>query len=550
LATTFSDSLTRIRRKLRDPDGNIWSDQLLRHYWNDVQRDVLRKLPELLCRWESQPFPQFIMHQSYFQDWEYRYTRTTAENYAALEYWQEGRMVIAYPWEASYDETTSIKDDGYRNTLFWEAGQKKCGEPARVFLDRQFHEAQVVTYDEYTLGAITENEVAVDRFYKTNIGRSIYYYRPDDYSNTLILYPRPTSIEFNEPSRTGNDANDYATTSGWEINGYYITGASYMAQYSNEETPDGIWGTYGWEYDNHLAYDRHYSSETINPSPAATQEFGFASDGNQNDVAQKISGVLGKTINDVLISISSIGTAISQAVTFTIQYDDSGPDGTAQYTQSIAASVFAATGTRAFSITTPYTFTEDDAWLVFDSSATETGRADLATLDPATGGILAVRTVSIPTWADSTAGMYMVLGFVNSVSFGYTNPDHGWVLGFVNDTSESTTNTDYMTIIYRFSADDLPEEDAAWGENLPYPDWAVKYLEPMVLERAYGADTDGYIPSLRDYWALRYKVGIKVLRKFINATVTSDRRFVMGQSVKQRSQRHPTLPTAYPRVYP
>ena len=79
MGVTFKQSLIKIRRKLRDDDSSVWGDQLLRHYWNDVQRDVLRKLPELLTRWESQPFPQFIMDFSYLHDFEYQNVEITLE---------------------------------------------------------------------------------------------------------------------------------------------------------------------------------------------------------------------------------------------------------------------------------------------------------------------------------------------------------------------------------------------------------------------------------------------------------------------------------------
>ncbi|NIT59316.1 MAG: hypothetical protein GWN00_24770, partial [Aliifodinibius sp.] len=37
-----------------------------------------------------------------------------------------------------------------------------------------------------------------------------------------------------------------------------------------------------------------------------------------------------------------------------------------------------------------------------------------------------------------------------------------------------------------------------------------KYIEYGVISRAYGANTDGRIDSLADYWNMRHEVGVKM----------------------------------------
>jgi len=453
--TSFDDSLTRMRRRLRDPNGNIWSDQLLRYYWNDVQRDVLRKMPELLCRWESQPFPQFIMEMSYIHDWEYRHVDPDKENYQAMAYWQEGAAVVSFPWEPGYPDSQSIADDGYRNMLWWEAGQKLCGEPARIFLDRYFHEALVVTYDEDVLEPLTESEAAQDRFYKTSIGDPIRYYRPDDYSNSLIMWPRPSSITFNETTFLTQDLSSYSVTEDWEASDFYVSGVAYRAYQLHDRESYGIYGVHGWEYSTEInAFAYSYSWED--------KEWG-----------------VGGWLNPYFADETSYGIWGTQA--FEYEY------------------VFLA-----------------------------------STAGPNSATVLERTPSRYTTWLTSF----------------YGGPDDAVVIEKIDDTSEEVTNADHMTIIYRYAAKDIPEETASWGEFLPYPVWAVKYLEAGVLERAYGADTDGFIPSLRDYWALRYRIGIQILRRFVNASISADRRFVVGKTTQNKRYRHPTLPSAYPRVYP
>ena len=40
---TWGTELAKVRRSLRDPDGNIWSDVWLRHIYNDIQQDFQNK---------------------------------------------------------------------------------------------------------------------------------------------------------------------------------------------------------------------------------------------------------------------------------------------------------------------------------------------------------------------------------------------------------------------------------------------------------------------------------------------------------------------------
>ena len=52
-------------------------------------------------------------------------------------------------------------------------------------------------------------------------------------------------------------------------------------------------------------------------------------------------------------------------------------------------------------------------------------------------------------------------------------------------------------------------------------------IEYATLERCFGADTDGYIPSLKGYWANRKKIGIEAIKLFKNMR-TTDRDYRMG----------------------
>jgi hypothetical protein len=40
----FGDQLKRIRRMLRDPNGNLWSRSILKTLYNNVQREINRQV--------------------------------------------------------------------------------------------------------------------------------------------------------------------------------------------------------------------------------------------------------------------------------------------------------------------------------------------------------------------------------------------------------------------------------------------------------------------------------------------------------------------------
>lgn len=91
----------------------------------------------------------------------------------------------------------------------------------------------------------------------------------------------------------------------------------------------------------------------------------------------------------------------------------------------------------------------------------------------------------------------------------------------------------------------LPTE-ATLDNDSDFPPWAIHYIEAAVLERAYGADTDGFMPTMRDYWKLRKELGIEALKR-IKTARTKDRDFLMGGARVSRSP-GPRLPDGYPAV--
>jgi len=108
-----------------------------------------------------------------------------------------------------------------------------------------------------------------------------------------------------------------------------------------------------------------------------------------------------------------------------------------------------------------------------------------------------------------------------------------------------TTNNVFM--IY---AVDPTDALLAWDEG-DFPEFLKKYIRYGVVARAYGANTDGRIRSLSNYWFKRYLAGVKNVHKY-RRNLSRDRNFRLttkgGEPVRDR--RHPKLPSAYPSINP
>ncbi len=79
-----------------------------------------------------------------------------------------------------------------------------------------------------------------------------------------------------------------------------------------------------------------------------------------------------------------------------------------------------------------------------------------------------------------------------------------------------------------------------------------KYLEYEVCEMAYGANTDGRIKSLAQYWGYRRQLAEPIFRRFkLLAKGDRDYRLTGGANVTSFvSRRYPRLPYTYPEVHP
>lgn len=96
-----------------------------------------------------------------------------------------------------------------------------------------------------------------------------------------------------------------------------------------------------------------------------------------------------------------------------------------------------------------------------------------------------------------------------------------------------------------------PNDVVAFDDEPDFPVFLRKYIRYGVVSRAYGANTDGRIPSLSDYWDIRYIVGIRFVKEYVRSRrVDRNYRMRTGAVQPRRNRRLPRLPDGYPAVNP
>jgi hypothetical protein len=88
------------------------------------------------------------------------------------------------------------------------------------------------------------------------------------------------------------------------------------------------------------------------------------------------------------------------------------------------------------------------------------------------------------------------------------------------------------------------------NDSSPFPVYLRKYIEYGVLAKAYGANTDGRIRSLAEYWENRFEIGIKAIKKLQTKRFADRQYFMKTKGAYSYSKpSHPRLPSTYPDGY-
>lgn len=114
--------------------------------------------------------------------------------------------------------------------------------------------------------------------------------------------------------------------------------------------------------------------------------------------------------------------------------------------------------------------------------------------------------------------------------------------GFSADILDDQNN---VVLVYKAIGQDIESD----SDESNFPKFLRKYIEYGVLEQCYGANTDGKIASLAEYWRLRHMSGIEMIKRFMGIR-RQDRLYQLRTSDRSppRNQRHPRLPSNYPPI--
>lgn len=230
---TWAEQRKRIRRMLRDPDRNIWSDALILRLFNDVQRELQSKT-NVLEDVEAVRVPPLYLC-SYLQDWEWTYAKgSSGKVYKALRYFDQGDVVGTYKWEPESLVGIDSDTSGEEMSIFthpWEAWIDGAapGLPVPIWFPVNFDKAKLVAWDREPLEYIEPKQLmSDDSSWATHSGRPSHYWRHDDVENTFILYPRPETPIWDDYVRPGEDSYDYSYTYDWEEPYDYLTGIGHL----------------------------------------------------------------------------------------------------------------------------------------------------------------------------------------------------------------------------------------------------------------------------------------------------------------------------------
>ena len=187
----WKDNRTKIRRFLRDPDANIWTDTLLLRNWNDAQFDFSEVIG-LQAKVEALRVPgQYEV--SYMYDWEWNFLPGD-KAYQAFYFHHQSEYTVCNNWEMQiWVGTGSETDTGYAFTHPWECSTvTNTNRLAPVWFPYDFDQTKFIAWDKDPLLYMSKKEIqSRDSSWKIQAGSPYAYFREDALSNEFYLYPKP-----------------------------------------------------------------------------------------------------------------------------------------------------------------------------------------------------------------------------------------------------------------------------------------------------------------------------------------------------------------------
>ena len=196
---TWATELQKLRRYLRDPDGNIWSEGLLRDLWNEAQSDLQNRTTILEDVASISIPPRYQI--SYVHDWEQQFV---PDGWTAYRCFRNQGDYFAFTSRFEAQVAAGIgtdgTDEGAAVTHPWEAWvHTSVGHEIPLPLPRNFHATKWLSYDRDPIAITTRRRVQeTGSSWVTHQGTAQAYYHTDDVSNQIVLWPRPTTADWRD----------------------------------------------------------------------------------------------------------------------------------------------------------------------------------------------------------------------------------------------------------------------------------------------------------------------------------------------------------------
>lgn len=198
----------RIRIFLRDPGGNIWSDDFLLRLYNDEQHSIASKTGKLQDVKIVRLPPEF--QSGYIYEFEWPYNDNEDGEVFRVGYLDDStETIFMHKWElehlAGYTPSTTAAGENY--TQPWEAWYASTpAEPPPVHLPTKFHKLIYLAWDRKPIDPINKKEIENhDMSWRTRQGNPLGYYREQKESDIIYLYPIPSSVTAQDSSEGQGD---------------------------------------------------------------------------------------------------------------------------------------------------------------------------------------------------------------------------------------------------------------------------------------------------------------------------------------------------------
>ena len=182
-----SDSITKIRRIIRDRDSNVFTDEMILRVWSKVQQQFCMETG-ILQSAIALPVPA-TAECTFTHRWE----ENLGSRVSNILYNFIHQYTITQPWEVCsvINSDEPLADGGITSTQQWESVYATIQNRLPHYFPDDYVSAMYMAYDEKPMDFIYMKDA--DQFnpsFKSRFGQRPYVYVEDIESNTFYLYPK------------------------------------------------------------------------------------------------------------------------------------------------------------------------------------------------------------------------------------------------------------------------------------------------------------------------------------------------------------------------